>query len=184
MATPGLNDGIAGLWMYPGDVLVEDRPTAQLLAHEFSHGLDYMALQQYGSPFSGTDIWNSNYAQDSAVPTDYSRTNFVEDFAEVGVIGLYDKVVPGGIGNIQPNWNAIFHQYATYQGYLGDNILPGGTCRNRIGNSEVVPMGNSAKARRDLGPKPDASFKNSTINVIEPDAKFEGVVHSHFHHTH
>ncbi|KAK3935746.1 hypothetical protein QBC46DRAFT_358000 [Diplogelasinospora grovesii] len=188
MATPGLNDGIAGLWMYPGDIMVEDRPLVRLLAHEMSHGLDYMALTQYGQPFSGTDIWRNNYAQDSAVPSDYSRTNFVEDFAEVGIIGVYDKVVPGGIGTIEPSWNRIFHQYATYQGYLGDNVLPGGSCRARVGNSQVVPMGNSAKTvRRDdlLGPKPDVSFKNSTITVINPDPKFKGLTHVNpGHHAH
>jgi hypothetical protein len=135
--------------------------------------MDSLALTQYGSPFSLTDIWRDNYNQDSVVSTEYALKSPQENFAEVGVIGVYDKVVPGGIGNIQPNWSQMFHQYATYQGYLGDNILPGGTCRNRLPNSEPVPMGNSAK--RALGIKPDVGFKNSTIDIID-DSHLDGSI--------
>jgi hypothetical protein len=163
--------------MYPGDINFEDKPDIRIMAHEMSHGLDFMALQQYGSPFSDTSIWRDNYNQDSAVPTDYSHTNFVEEFAEVGTVGIYDKVVPGGIGNILgDNWKKIFHQYATYQGYLGDNIIPGGTCRNRVGNSAPVSM---TGKKRGLGPKPDVSFKNSTINVVEIDESMIGFTITH-----
>lgn len=46
--------------------------------------------------------------------------------------------MPGGIGTVEPNWNAIFHQYATAQDALGDNIIPGGRCRNRFPNAYVL----------------------------------------------
>ena len=58
-----------------------------------------------------------------------------ENFAQETVIALYDKVVPGGIGSVEPNWKAIFHQYATVQDALKDNLIPGGRCRNRFANA-------------------------------------------------
>ncbi|KAK3318838.1 hypothetical protein B0H66DRAFT_251066 [Apodospora peruviana] len=177
VATPGLNDGAAAFTYYSGDVVFEDRPTIMTFVHEVSHSLDWHALTQYGSPFSNTAIWRDNFNADKASVTDYSRTNWMENFAEVGKVGVYDKVVPGGIGPIQPAWRDVFHQYATYQGYLGDNILPGGSCRNRFGNSPPVKMSNSAKMMtRALGPKPDVSFKNSNLTIIEIDPTMEHMV--------
>lgn len=184
MATPAIDDSIAALWMYPGDILMASWPLATTLAHEMSHGLDYMALQQYGFPFSGTSHWRDNYTLDSAVPSDYSRTNFVENFAENGIVGFYDKVVPGGVASIQPNWKAIFHQYSTYQAYLGDKILPGGRCRVRIVNSETVPVGDAdSRVALGLGPKPEVGFKDSSIAVVRIDPSLVGLtlVHSEHH---
>lgn len=179
MATPNLNDGIAALWMYPGDIMVEDRPLVRILAHEMSHSLDYLALQQFGFPFSDTAIWRDSYDLDRAVPSDYSRTNFAEDFAESGIVGVYDKVVPGGIKSIEPKWPAIFHQYTTYQGYLGDNILPGGQCRNRIANSETVPKGGSDDAAIRMGPKPNVTFTDPNIKVVKINSELLGLTFVH-----
>lgn len=100
----------------------------------------------------------------------------MEDFAETGMVGVYDKVVPGGIGKIEPNWNAIFHQYATYQGYLGDNILPGGTCRVRFGNSGPVTMSASAKMRVGDETKPDTNIDFGKLKQIVPSKEVEGLV--------
>ena len=100
----------------------------------------------------------------------------MENFAETGMVGVYDKVVPGGIGNIEPNWGAIFHQYATYQGYLGDNILPGGSCRNRFDNTAPVTMSNSRKLRIDTKSKPDTSISFGNITQIIPSKEVEGLV--------
>ena len=153
------------------------------MLHETSHSLDWHALPQYSQPFSGSSIWQDNYNQDSATPTGYGRTNWLEDFAETGMVGVYDKVVPGGFGSIESNWNAIFHQYATYQGYLGDIILPGGSCSNRFANTAPVPKGASAKFRRQspAGPKPDTSFKSDNITIIVPSKEVEGQVAYNFH---
>lgn len=67
--------------------------------------------------------------------TDNPSLDQAENFAQETVIALFDKVVPGGIGTVEPNWKAIFHQYATVQAALGDSIIPGGTCRNRFANA-------------------------------------------------
>ncbi|KAL7917761.1 hypothetical protein ACQKWADRAFT_305971 [Trichoderma austrokoningii] len=136
--------------------------------HEIGHSLDSHAFNpSYGVPFSTSNIWISNYNLDSAVTDDYAQTSQQENFAQETVVSVYDKVVPGGIGRIQPNWKAIFHQYATLQGYIGDTIIPGGTCVNRLTDSQPVPMGNSAKFRRNLGPKPKVSL-SPDVKEIKP----------------
>jgi hypothetical protein len=68
-----------------------------------------------------------------------SITDNAENFAQEVIVGLFDKVVPGGIGSLVPNWNDIFHQYATVQAVAGDRIIPGGTC-NRFFEDEYVPV--------------------------------------------
>ncbi|KAM7199793.1 hypothetical protein V8F20_005663 [Naviculisporaceae sp. PSN 640] len=180
MATPGLNDGAAAFIYQSGDVVFEDRPNLGTFVHEVSHSMDWHALRQYGSPFSSTKIWQDNFWADKASVSDYSKTNWVEHFAEVGIIGVYDKLVPGGIGTIQPNWRDIFHQYATYQGYLGDNILPGGTCRNRFANSAPVTKSGRKMIRAEaaaLGDMPVVEFKEgSNITIIEVDPSMEGKI--------
>lgn len=74
-----------------------------VLLHESSHALDYAARPDIGSPFSGTSAWQDAYLSDSASPTPYGQGSWVEGYAEIGPLGFYDKHVPGGLGNIQPN---------------------------------------------------------------------------------
>lgn len=115
--------------------------------------MDNNAVQK-GTDFSSTQKWLENYNQDSAISDSYAQTSATiliardvkttvlipatdqaENFAQETVIALYDKVVPGGIGSVEPNWKAIFHQYATVQDALKDNLIPGGQCRNRFANA-------------------------------------------------
>lgn len=78
-----------------------------VFAHEIRHSINSHA---YGtSPFSNGDIWLNNYNQDSAVTDSYSQTSQQENFTQQTVVALFDKVVPGGVGTIQSNWQAIFH---------------------------------------------------------------------------
>lgn len=100
----------------------------------------------------------------------------MEDFAETGMVGVYDKVVPGGFGGINSNWNQIFHQYATYQGYLGDTILPGGTCNKRFPNTAPVQKGARKMSAQDADERPDTEFKSDNITLIVPKKEVEGQV--------
>lgn len=154
-------------------MVVESAPDLAVMLHEMSHSLDWHALPQYTSPFSSGNEWQSNYDQDSNTPTGYGRTNWMEDFAETGKIGVFDKVVPGGFGTIASNWNQIFHQYATYQGYLGDIIIPGGTCDKRFPNSETVPINGK---RSEMSEKPDNTIKSSNITLLSVRPEIEGQV--------
>ncbi|OAR01581.1 hypothetical protein LLEC1_00869 [Akanthomyces lecanii] len=147
-----------------------------VFVHETGHSLDSHAFDpKYGAPFSNSRVWLDNYGQDSAVCDGYAQSSQQENLAQETVVGLFDKVVPGGVGTVQPNWKAIFHQYATVQGYLGDQILPGGTCSHRLANSRPVPMGDSKKSRRGLGPEPDVSL-SSHVTEIEPIAMGDAIV--------
>lgn len=139
-----------------------------VFVHEVGHSLDSHAFNPgYGVPFSTSSVWVDNYNQDSAVADYYAQTNQQENFAQETVVSLYDKVVPGGIGTIQPNWQAIFHQYATLEGYIGDVIVPGGTCSNRLGNSPPVPQANSVITSPSLSAQPDVSLSGN-VTEIEP----------------
>lgn len=144
-----------------------------------SHGLDFMALQEYGSPFSDTPIWRKSYMLDFSSPSDYSRTNFAEDFAESGLVGVYDKIVPGGVGRIQPNWWEVFWQFRTYQRYLLDQIVPGGRCRSRVANSETVAVDVSGTSRAVGSEKPDVGFTDLSIKVVKTEPSRMGLTLVH-----
>lgn len=116
--------------VYFGDI--QSYPT--LWVHEISHTMDHNVVTK-GQDFSASQRWTDNYNMDSAISDSYAQTNQAENFAQETVISIFDKVVPGGLGSVEPNWKAIFHQYATAQDALGDNILPGGKCRNRFANA-------------------------------------------------
>lgn len=134
--------------------------------HEIAHSVDGHAFDpSLGQPFSNGQVWLDNYNQDSAVPDSYAQSSQQENFAQQTVVALYDKVVPGGIGNIQPNWNAIFHQFATVQGYLGDKLLPGGTCSGRLTNSEPVAASSSAKIRLSMANKPNVEPSGNVTEI-------------------
>lgn len=60
------------------------------------------------------------------------KVDQVENFAQEFVIALFDKVVPGGVGTVQPGWNQIYQQYSSVQQYMGAAVVPGGTCGPRI----------------------------------------------------
>ncbi|KAL6857289.1 hypothetical protein J3F83DRAFT_751098 [Trichoderma novae-zelandiae] len=141
------------------NVLMVGAVDVTVFAHEIGHSLDSHAFDpSYGVPFSTGSVWISNYNLDSAVPDPYAQSSQQENFAQETVVSLFDKVVPGGIGTIQSNWQAIYHQYATLEGYIGDVIVPGGTCTHRLTDSPPVQMSSSSKLRRGLGPKPHVAL--------------------------
>ncbi|KAK3192075.1 hypothetical protein K4F52_001702 [Lecanicillium sp. MT-2017a] len=134
--------------------------------HEIGHSLDSHAFDaKYGAPFSNSKVWIDNYNMDSAVTDSYAQSSQQENFAQETVVSLFDKVVPGGVGTIQPNWRAIFHQYATLQGYIGDIIIPGGQCTHRLTNSPAVPKSNSARLFMDEAAKPDVALSDNVTEI-------------------
>ncbi|KAL1985276.1 hypothetical protein VTN96DRAFT_8075 [Rasamsonia emersonii] len=138
--------------------------------HETGHSLDLLGAY-WGKTFSDSSTWLDNYNQDPNVPDEYAQTNQVENVAQNTVVGVYDKVVPGGFGSVQPNWHNIFHQYATLQWGAGDQIIPGGTCDRHLQNSETVPTGNSALAFNAVN-RPDTSLKGNYSNIVTDFKEF------------
>ena len=113
IALPHVASGAAALSNGDNIAIGDGYMMVYILTHEMSHSLDSHALLNIApAPFSTGSIWKDNYNQDSAVASEYARSAWPENFAETGIVGLYDKVVPGGIGNIQKNWNQVRFQYS------------------------------------------------------------------------
>lgn len=163
---PDLGNGAAGLFYNYNIMFGNNYMDLYVTLHETTHALDYGALQAIGSPFSESSTWQDAYAQDTSAPTAYAQSNWVEGFAEVGPLGFYDTYVSGGLAGIQPNIAQIQHQIDTYKNYLGATIAVGGTCENRLPNTETVPMINSARVMQSLKNKPDSTFK-SNVTVLD-----------------
>lgn len=136
-----------------------------VFVHETAHSMDGHGFPDIGG-FSESQIWLDAYNNDSAVPDAYAQTSQQENFAQQTVVALYDKVVPDGIGTIQPNFEAIQNQYTAIQNYGEDLITPGGECTSRLENSAPVEVGASARMR-PTGPKPDVSLSKNT-KVLKP----------------
>lgn len=103
------SEGLAAYTSSTGPVVFDSDGLRQyIMVHELSHQLDWHARSDLSSgAFSDTGDWQDNYNQDSAVVSEYARTSWAENFAETGVIGVYDKLVDGGFGAIQSNWNDV-----------------------------------------------------------------------------
>ncbi|GAB0138510.1 hypothetical protein EsDP_00006745 [Epichloe bromicola] len=160
-----------------GDIIWERKVSLSTFLHEVSHQLDTSALPQFTQPFSDSNEWQSSYAMDSATITGYGRTNWRENFADTAPDAIYDKFVAGGFESINPSWETVSHQYTSYQDYLGDMLLPQGTCDMHRDNSPTVAKadGDQSALQFDLGTRPDISIKDENITVIENDAAAEGI---------
>lgn len=99
----------------------------------------------------------------------------LQNVAQNTVVGLYDKIVPGGFGGAQADYNNIIHQYTTLQSKAGDQIIPGGTCDRHLENSETVSVDDAAGVAETNGllKKPVTSFKGKYSNVLKDHPKFD-----------
>lgn len=92
------NDG--STWAYTDfkDInLFGNFPTDPLVFfHENSHNLDFWVAGKGTSPYSYTPDWVSTIKKDTCVPDAYSKASNTEDFAQVGVVGIYNA----NVGNV------------------------------------------------------------------------------------
>lgn len=159
---------------YDGDIRVFTGIDMPLLLHEVSHSMDWHAVPGHGDTFSSSSIWSDAYNRDSRTPTDYGRTNWMEDFAEAGKCGVADANLKGGFGSITYYWSTIQNQYKTYEQYFGSFIKPGGTCPRRFANSPTVPTNGNSK--RTESAKPEEPATNSSIAIIELKPHLQGQI--------
>lgn len=61
-------------------------------------------------------------------PTEYGRTNWMEDFAAAGKINIADRYLCGGVGSITAQWSTIQNQYKTYENCFADLDASDKTC--------------------------------------------------------
>ncbi|RDB21939.1 Conidiation-specific protein 13 [Hypsizygus marmoreus] len=140
-----------------------------LWIHESTHILDAYAIPVNGVPYSHTQTWLDTINQDPKVPDNYANSNSAEDFAQVANVALFDKLVPNGFGSVEPNWNQIFHQYATAQWVMGDRLFQGGTCTRRWPDSNIISMTKVANvAAGKIGAKPAYMPTNNNTNAPPP----------------
>lgn len=157
--------GNAGAGSTGDNVVMNGDLGITVFIHETAHSVDGHGFPDIGG-FSESQIWIDAYDADSAVPDSYAQSSQAENFAQQSVVAIYDKVVPDGIGTIQPNFAAIQNQYSAIQTHGEDLIRPDGECASRLENSEPVEMGASAKMRPTTS-KPDVSLRKTT-KVIKP----------------
>ncbi|KAK3331803.1 hypothetical protein B0T19DRAFT_438686 [Cercophora scortea] len=153
--------------------------TLGVLMHEFSHILDLVVLQPYvadlkeyppGTSFSATRQWAEAIGNDTAVPTDYARTNVVEDFADVGRWAISDLVHRGGVGKYTRGWVGFKHQMYVYERLLCNIIFPKKeVCTIRAyDTSDPVAIGEL----QDGDAKPNGTLHGTMLNtfVVPPEA--------------
>jgi hypothetical protein len=90
IAVPHLNDGIAATWEDGHLIFRHLGFSLKVLVHELGHSMDFHGLSSTGySPFSDSPTWRDAWKADKAIVSDYAATNFVENLAESGVVGIY-----------------------------------------------------------------------------------------------
>ncbi|KAA8649363.1 uncharacterized protein ATNIH1004_005264 [Aspergillus tanneri] len=160
-----------------GNIVFSGRTSTNMdvAIHETGHSLDL--LKAYGEVLSSSQTWIDNYNQDSNVPDNYAQSSQIENVAQNTVVSVFDKIVPGGFGSVQPNWHNIFHQYATLKSKAGDLILPGGQCDRRLKDSSPIPMDSNANEQGLLSWKPRTSFVNTYNNIVTNFEPFNTAEH-------
>ena len=141
-----------------------------MMLHEVGHGLDVTAYAD--NPLSSSKTWENAYNQDSKVPDPYSRTNFAEDVAQTTIIAAFDLNVPGGLRTFpgDRDWSSIQHQYELLkkeQGEAGNVLIPGGTCTERIPNSQPVQI--PTKKTRDITRRQYLSTNTDSEDELDTD---------------
>ncbi|KAF5375904.1 hypothetical protein D9615_008167 [Tricholomella constricta] len=155
--------------------------------HESTHLVDALAIPVNGARFSQSQTWIDAINLDPKVPDPYSNTNVVEDFAQVANMAMFDRVSPNGISSVEPNWVEVFHQLASAELILSDNVLPGGFCTRRWADSTIVAMPLRTTSDR-VAKKPAYMPKNiNATNVEEAVIVFESpdmpIIRDTWHHT-
>lgn len=155
IATPPIYSGCA--FTYPWSwsdrlVVTEGCLAPNVLLHEVSHVLDVIPIQR-GAPnpdagFSSTGAWQEAVRADGVVPTGYADSDWVESFAEVGVLAAFDGMVPGGLQGLRQDWTKVHAQVNTYRSAMGVGFAsPGALCdlSLKLPSTLAVPVTASAR---------------------------------------
>ncbi|KAH8883536.1 hypothetical protein GQ53DRAFT_882789 [Thozetella sp. PMI_491] len=143
--------------------------------HELTHTLDAFVNEKTGSNgdahvYSTTTPYLNAVSSDSCVPDPYANNSPQEDYAQVSVLAIYEKVNPGGLDPIGA-WRCLVNSKNNQGTIIGNAITPGGTCTRRWPDSPAVCMGPAAgctsskrtlltnRGQRKAGPKPQVANK-------------------------
>ncbi|RDW72674.1 uncharacterized protein DSM5745_07846 [Aspergillus mulundensis] len=125
--------------VYTGDLY----PYIRFWIHEVGHIRDAQVNASAGD-YSSSTAWLNEYNKDAYICDAYAQTNHAENFAQEVVVAAYDKVVPGGIASLVPNYEDIYNQFSTVEGLMGDELCPGGTCERLFEDDRLVCVGPEA----------------------------------------
>ncbi|KAH9213334.1 hypothetical protein DL95DRAFT_302714 [Leptodontidium sp. 2 PMI_412] len=174
VAVPGANSAYwnGALALFRGSVGVPS-----VFQHEIGHALDQY---NHGSPTVSTRWeWSDAVRQDSCVPDDYSNIGLGEDFAQIGVVAMFERVNPGGLDPaFGQTWHCLINQLTVYRAFQDNAMGQGGVCDRRWADSETVPMGN-AKLDPATKPEPNVVFgipgvSNDTTTKVMIETVYSG----------
>jgi hypothetical protein len=130
--------------------------------HESSHSMDGYALRDVtvslgypaGTSYSATKNFQGAWAKDSAVVTNYAKTSWAENFAEVGqYLAVPNMVIPGGVGSGKygDGWKKVANQMGNYQARLEQLIFPGPVCTFKVPTTPAIQYGSEKRIPQHPG---------------------------------
>jgi len=147
MAVPGGGSAYnsAAVIVFQGPVGVPS-----VFQHETTHSLDAYAGASGVGQLSETFYWLNSIASDTCVPDDYSNTNEVEDFAQIGVVCLFNAVNPGGMDAAfgTSSWHCLLNQFNYWNTVLYPSYIEGDVCARRWADSPAVFKSTGALNKR------------------------------------
>jgi hypothetical protein len=128
---------VAGRWRF-----CSPKPQSQILDN---HALSNLTSETY---YSLDAKWQSEQNKDSRMPSDYAKTAWPEDFAEVGRLMLSELFVSGGLKSINKNSDQIKPSVEYWKKLLKAIILPSkGVCTAKAQTSPPVATANGAEIK-------------------------------------
>ncbi|KAL3458338.1 hypothetical protein BJX64DRAFT_225320 [Aspergillus heterothallicus] len=141
-------------------------PYIRFWFHEIGHIRDANVNASAGD-YSASDAWQAEYDKDDYICDAYAQNNHAENFAQEVVVAAYDKIVPGGIASLVPNYEDIYNQFVNVQEVMGDELCPGGRGDRLFEDDHIVCMGPEAGCvtERDHIAARDARLSEREENV-------------------
>ncbi|KFY43255.1 hypothetical protein V495_04067 [Pseudogymnoascus sp. VKM F-4514 (FW-929)] len=112
---------IGGLVVFQGATA-----SVSVFQHEVGHAVD--AYNNADGTSSSTKEFLDAIDGDTCVPDDYANSSNVEDYTQVGVLLMYNTVVPGGLDKIGADYSCLSKQLAVVAARQQAAMELGGTC--------------------------------------------------------
>ncbi|KAH7316888.1 hypothetical protein B0I35DRAFT_479690 [Stachybotrys elegans] len=140
-------------------------PVSTILFHETCHNVDSWVTSGASGSYSSRQEWRDLANRDSCVPTDYSKSSWVEHFAEMCVQATYEE----NYGGIPIGTQCMSNTLTRARQLLRDaiKIVPGDKCTERIAPSPNACMGPEARNRGLCNGIPDIQLRRRDANEPE-----------------
>lgn len=116
----------------------EDYFTPTVWVHELSHSMD--RIKAGGNRWSETQAHKDAVENDTHLVTVYGRSDYVEAFAETGILAAYDIATEGGLPAVEPNWGRVENQLHFAVDKFGTDLMLGVMqCMNKVAGTPPMP---------------------------------------------